>query len=95
MAPVAIYFGSQSHHRLSYCNRAWFEMTGHPVVPFDLIDWASIIYEEDLELVRSHWTSVFSTQNPTSIQFRLRKRWINGDGVTMGPVWVTTSALPE
>jgi PAS domain-containing protein len=95
MAPIAIYFGSQGDHRLSYCNRAWFEITGHPVVPFEEIDWASIIYEEDLELVRSHWTGVFSTQEPTSIQFRLRKRWVNENGVTMGPVWVTTSALPE
>jgi PAS domain S-box-containing protein len=95
MAPIAIYFGSQSHHRLSYCNPAWFEMTGHPVVPFEEIDWASIIYEEDLELVRNHWTSVFSTQNYTSIQFRLKRRWVNGKGATMGPIWVTSSALPE
>jgi PAS domain-containing protein len=93
MAPIAIYFGSQSDHRVSYCNRAWFEMTGHPVVPCEEIDWASIIYEEDLELVRSHWTSVFSTQNYTSIQFRLQRRLINGK--TIGPIWVTSSAIPE
>ncbi|KAI4760995.1 hypothetical protein E4T52_04308 [Aureobasidium sp. EXF-3400] len=95
MAPIAIYFGSQSYRQLSYCNRAWFEMTGHPVVPFEEIDFTSVIYEEDLELVRSHWTGVFSTETPTSLQFRLRNKWIDGNGVTMGPIWVTTSALPE
>jgi len=95
MAPIAIYFGSPSYSRLAYCNRAWFEMTGHAVVPFEQIDWASIVYEEDLELVCSHWTRLMSTQESTSIEFRLRKRWVDGNGVTMGPVWVTTSALPE
>lgn len=95
MAPIAIYFGSPAYSRLTYCNRAWFEMTGHAVVPFEEIDWAGIVYEEDLELVVSHWTRLMSTQEPTSIEFRLRKRWVDGNGVTMGPVWVTTSALPE
>jgi PAS domain S-box-containing protein len=95
MAPIAIYFGSQSYRQLSYCNRAWFEMTGHPVVPFEEIDFTSVIYEEDLELVRSHWTEVFNTKTSTNLQFRLRKRWVDANGVTMGPVWVTTSALPE
>ena len=95
MAPIAIYFGSPSYSRLTYCNRAWFEMTGHAAVPFEQIDWASIVYEEDLELVCSHWTRLMSTQESTSIEFRLRKRWVDGNGVTMGPVWVTTSALPE
>ncbi|KAG9689357.1 putative histidine kinase HHK19p, partial [Aureobasidium melanogenum] len=95
MAPIAIYFGSQRHHQFSYCNRAWFEMTGHPVVPFDQIDWASIVYEEDIELVRSSWTRVFSTQNHTTVQYRLRRSWADGNGVTIGPVWVTASALPE
>ncbi|KAG9926433.1 hypothetical protein KCU98_g21316, partial [Aureobasidium melanogenum] len=95
MAPIAIYFGSQRHHEFSYCNQAWFEMTGHPVVAFDQIDWASIVYEEDIELVRNSWTRVFSTQTPTTVQYRLRRSWADGNGVTIGPVWVTASALPE
>ncbi|KAI4836100.1 hypothetical protein E4T44_08450 [Aureobasidium sp. EXF-8845] len=95
IAPIAIYFGSHDQHRLSYCNRAWFEMTGHAVVPFEEINWESITYEEDLEFVKSKWSGIFSSKDPTNIQFRLRKRWVDGNGVTMGPIWVTTSALPE
>jgi PAS domain S-box-containing protein len=95
MSPTAIYFGSHDQHRLSYCNRAWFEITGHAVVPFEEIDWESVTYEEDLELVRSKWSGISSTKDPINMQFRLRKRWVDGNGVTMGPVWVTTSALPE
>ncbi|KAK6003602.1 hypothetical protein QM012_009373 [Aureobasidium pullulans] len=95
MAPIAIYFGTQSQQQLSYCNRAWFEMTGHPVVPFEQIDWTTTIYEDDIELVRTAWTRVFSTENPTTVQFRLRRSWADGNGVTIGPVWVTASALPE
>jgi PAS domain S-box-containing protein len=95
IAPIAIYFGSHDQHRFSYCNLAWFEMTGHAVVPFEEIDWESVTYEEDLELVKSKWSGIFSSKDPTNIQFRLRKRWVDGNGVTMGPIWVTTSALPE
>ncbi|KAI5203274.1 hypothetical protein E4T38_05252 [Aureobasidium subglaciale] len=94
MAPIAIYFGTESQ-RLSYCNRAWYEMTGHTVVPFDQIDWVSIVHEEDVGLVRNRWQQVFDTAKTVSAQFRLRKKWADRNGVTMGPVWVTASALPE
>ncbi|KAG9953342.1 putative histidine kinase HHK19p, partial [Aureobasidium melanogenum] len=95
MAPIAIYFATQSSQKVSYCNPAWFGMTGHPVVPFDQIDWTNIVYEEDIELVRSTWAKVFSTNEPTTAQFRLRRSWADGNGVTIGPVWVTVNALPE
>lgn len=95
LAPVAIFFGSQSYHHLSYCNRAWFEITGHPVVAFEQIDWSMIVYEEDLELVRSMWTEVIAANEAVSTQFRLRRRWSDGNGVVIGPVWVTASVLPE
>ncbi|KAI5206765.1 hypothetical protein E4T39_02303 [Aureobasidium subglaciale] len=95
MAPIAIYFGTESHHQLSYCNRAWYEMTGHPLVPSEQIDWTSIVYEEDVELVRNSWQQVFDTAKTVSVQFRLRKSWADRNGVTIGPVWVTSSALPE
>jgi PAS domain S-box-containing protein len=94
IAPLAIYFGSPDH-RLTYCNPAWFEITGHAIVPFEEIDWESITHEEDLGLVKSKWSGIFGKKDSTNIQFRLRKRWVDGNGVTMGPVWVTTSALPE
>lgn len=95
MAPIAIYFGTASQHQVSYCNRAWFEMTGHPVVPFDQIDWPSVVYEDDIEIVKNASTRVTSTQCLTTVQFRLRRSWTDGNGVTIGPVWVTASALPE
>lgn len=33
---------------MQYCNSKWFEITGHPIVPFDKIEWPPIIHKEDL-----------------------------------------------
>jgi PAS domain S-box-containing protein len=94
IAPLAICFGSPDH-RLTYCNPAWFDITGHDVMPFEQIRWENITHEEDLEYVARKWSQVTTSTKPTTLQFRLRKKWVDGNGVTMGPVWITTSAMPE
>lgn len=95
LAPIAIYFGTHEQKRLSYCNRAWFEMTGHPVVPPDQIDWPSVVLEDDLEIVQNNWIQVTTLHKAVSVQFRLKRRWLDRHGVSIGPCWVTCSALPE
>ncbi|KAI4836996.1 hypothetical protein E4T44_08320 [Aureobasidium sp. EXF-8845] len=95
MAPIAIYFGSGVQPSLSYCNRSWFEMTGHPVVPFEEVDWTSTIHEEDVEIVRHHWDQALTLNGPSSVQYRLKRRWTDTNGVSIGPMWVTVSTLPE
>lgn len=79
--------------RMTFANDAWFDMTKHPRVPFEEIEWLSLVHEDDREVVAEGMRTVFSNQN-MNIQFRLTTPWHGGDGPAT-PTWVMATALPE
>lgn len=68
---------------MGYCNREWFEISGHPVVPFEEIDWSTFMNAENLAIVSSNWETMMRTKQPTQFQFELNRIWHDGHGHKM------------
>ncbi|KAK4551586.1 hypothetical protein LTR86_011057 [Recurvomyces mirabilis] len=83
-----------SNMQITYCNRAWHSITGHPVVDFEDIDWARLAVEEDLAIVAKGWKSMLETNTAKTFQFRFQKPW-TGLGPGKGPTWVLCHIYPE
>lgn len=88
-ATTAIYIVDYSSRALTYCNNAWFELTGtEPVEDTSKIDWAQIVHEEDLPLVDRAWHESGSKKDPVSVQFRLRRLWKGSKDEAKLHIWV-------
>lgn len=79
---------------MQYCNHEWFSVTGHPVVPFENVDWSSVVSEDGLASIDRHWDGLVANRQSTRFQFSLRRTWSREDGVS-GPAFVLVSAYPE
>ncbi|THW21269.1 hypothetical protein D6D23_06504 [Aureobasidium pullulans] len=90
-SPVGIF----QQGRVTYVNPAWFEQTGHPVVPFDQIDWPQVIHDEDKKVAETFWKGVVTARTKSTVQVRMKREWYNENGESMGPVWILTNAIPE
>jgi hypothetical protein len=64
---------------MRYCNREWFEVSGHPLVPFEEIGW-DFMDAKNLEIVTHNWDIITSTKQPVKFQFELNRTWSDGDG---------------
>ncbi|KAF2769491.1 hypothetical protein EJ03DRAFT_272170 [Teratosphaeria nubilosa] len=80
--------------QVTYCNREWFAIIGHPVVEFKDVEWASYVPPEDLEFITQQSLAVVHTKRPNRYQFRLRRPWSNGAGGT-GQSWMMACCYPE
>lgn len=40
---------------VQFVNEAWWELSQHPRVPMEQIDWNSVLYEEDLDIAEEGW----------------------------------------
>jgi PAS domain-containing protein len=68
---------------MEFCNREWFEISGHPVVPFEEIDWNLFMPPDQLAIVNQNWTTMLETKQPTKFQFDLNRTWKDGHGHEM------------
>jgi hypothetical protein len=66
--------------QMRYCNREWFEVSGHPVVPFEEIDWGVFMNAKNLAIVNDSWDTIIRTRKPTKFQFELNRLWSDGHG---------------
>ena len=69
--------------QMRYCNAEWFEVSGHPVVPFEEIDWNVFLNPTDLAIVTENWDTILRTKKPNKFQFELNRLWSDGHGHTM------------
>ncbi|EME43841.1 hypothetical protein DOTSEDRAFT_130539 [Dothistroma septosporum NZE10] len=81
-------------HQMEYCNHEWFIVCGHPVVPFDQIDWPSVVSEAHLAVIDQHWEIIVQEKRAVKFQFELKRMWSDGLGGEMR-AWVTSNAYPE
>jgi hypothetical protein len=73
----------------------FFELTGHPRVPFEQISWDQIVAEEDIEKVKDARFATASGGHMTEpVQLKLKKTWTNQKG-NSNEVWVQGSSYPE
>ncbi|EMD00575.1 hypothetical protein BAUCODRAFT_61546 [Baudoinia panamericana UAMH 10762] len=80
---------------VSFCNREWFNIVGHPVVDFKDIDWTPYIAAEDMNTVKESCERVLHTKQPAKFQFRLRRTWTNGQGDNTNVPPTLFSVYPE
>lgn len=92
-APVGIYIFDR-HKKMQYCNRQFFESTGHPITDPREVDWRELVFPEDVWIVEDGWKVVLDDRQPVSIQFRLCKKWDDADGKTR-QAWAQTQTYPD
>lgn len=79
---------------MTYVNDQFFELTGHSRLPLNEFEWFSLIADEDLEKVQDDWSRLLAGEKSNGVQFRLKKTWINQDGI-VSKIWVQSSNYPE
>jgi PAS domain-containing protein len=79
---------------IQFVNDQFFELTGHVRAPDEQIDWFDLVVEEDIKRVEDNWADMLSGKRTDGIQFRLKKPWIDQDGVCSN-TWVQSSSYPE
>jgi PAS domain-containing protein len=79
---------------MQYVNDQFFELTGHTRAPAEQIHWFDLIADEDLESVEEDWADMLKGKRTEGIQFRLKKTWIDQEGVRSN-TWVQSSSHPE
>lgn len=79
---------------MKFVNDQFFELTGYSHAPVDQSEWFDIMAEEDVERVRKNWAGMLEGKKSIGVQFRLKKTWVNQDGLRSN-VWVQSSSYPE
>jgi hypothetical protein len=79
---------------MQFVNDRFYELTSLPHRPADQSEWFSIIAEEDVERVQSHWAEMLEAKRPDDLQFRLKKTWLNQEGVHSN-IWLQSSNHAE
>lgn len=79
---------------MSFVNDQFFELTGHTQAPVSTDDWFNLISNEDVERVKKDWEGILKCGKSSGVQFRLKKTWVNQDGIRSN-IWVQSSSYPE
>lgn len=79
---------------VNYVNDQFFELTGHSRRPLDELEWFSLVADEDIKEVEDDWSRVLAGGKSDGVQFRLKKTWVNQDGIVSN-IWVQSSNSPE
>lgn len=79
---------------MNFVNDQFYELTGCSHLPVDRSEWFGIMADEDVDRVKADWDNVLEGKRSDGLQFRLKKQWINQDGVPSN-TWVQSSSYPE
>ena len=79
---------------MKFVNDRFFELTGHTHAPVDQFEWFNLIADEDVERVKQEWVNMLDEKKSDGVQFRLKKTWVNQDGICSN-IWVQSSSYPE
>jgi len=79
---------------MNFVNDQFFELTGHPHAPVSQYEWFDLVAKEDVERVKKDWENMLSSGKTNGVQFRLKKTWVNQDGIRSN-IWVQSSSFPE
>jgi hypothetical protein len=79
---------------MQFVNDQFFELTGHAHAPVDQFEWIKVVAEEDIEKVEKAWAAMLKGDKSDGVQFRLKKTWVNQDGVQSN-IWVQSSSYPQ
>lgn len=85
--------GADESAGMTYVNDQFFELTGHSR-PLHEIEWFDLVADEDRKNVEDDWSRMSSGGKSNGVQFRLKKTWVNQDGI-VSKIWVQGSNHPE
>jgi PAS domain-containing protein len=88
------FYNFGADRKMRYCNPEWFQVSGHPVVPFEEIDWNVFLNAANLALVTDRWETIIRTKQPMKFQFELKRLWSDGHGHEM-QASVLSCSYPE
>lgn len=77
-----------------YVNDQFFELTGHPRVPFEQLSWDQIVAEEDMVKVKHACSAITGGKTAEPVELKLKKTWIDQEG-NRSEIWVQGSSYPE
>jgi len=94
-APVGMFIAN-AEGKITFCNDAWFEVSGIPKQGLDDManKWMHAIKDEDRQVVEDIWHSLVTNKKPMTTTFRFQATWKDPDG-TEGERWVLFSTYPE
>jgi hypothetical protein len=75
-------------------NDHFFELTACSSASLDEFEWATIVADDDVKEVETNWAKLLKSKVSDGIQFRLKKTWVNQDGIRSN-IWVQSSNYPE
>lgn len=79
---------------MKFVNDQFYSLTGHPNAPVDEFEWFDLISNEDVGKVKEDWASMLEGKKSNGVQFRLKKTWVDQDGLCSN-IWVQSSSNPE
>lgn len=79
---------------MNYVNDQFFALTGHSRRPFDELEWFNLVADDDIKKVEDDWSRILEGETSGGVQFRLKKKWVNQDGIVSN-IWVQSSNYPE
>ena len=80
---------------MTYCNRAWFDISGHRVVEdYKDICWQDALTDEGNATSAVQFDLMVNHKQATTFQFQVQRTWSNEQGGE-GEAWCLTSAYPE
>jgi hypothetical protein len=79
---------------MQFYNEHFFELTGYTRTPIDQFRWSSLVADEDISKVEADWAGMLQGQRSNGLEFRLKKTWVDQDGVTDN-IWVQSSSSPQ
>ena len=80
--------------QMQYCNRGWYDITGHTAVAFEDVTWQNVLTDEGGAISQSYLDQVMKDKQSVTFQFQLRRLWSNEQG-GQSQAWCLTSAHPE
>ncbi|KAF2793304.1 hypothetical protein K505DRAFT_385801 [Melanomma pulvis-pyrius CBS 109.77] len=97
LSPIAIYIAAPDQCMqicFQYVNDQFFELTGHPRVPFEQLSWDQIVTEEDMVKIKNACCAITGGKTAKPVELKLKKTWIDQEG-NRSEIWVEGSSYPE
>lgn len=79
---------------MQFVNDQFYELTGHTKAPHDKFEWFDLILDEDVHIAEDDWNAMLEGEKTDGVQFRLKKTWINQEGVEEN-IFVQSSSHPQ
>jgi hypothetical protein len=77
-----------------YANDFFWNLTGHPRVELETLDWKELVVEDDFGIVHTSWDAMLKGKTAQTYHMRLKKLWIDQDDVGTN-TWVEAVMYPE